>query len=380
MRKIRLVHIQLLPILSGVQKIMVDFLIRLDRNTYDIKVICCGEGELTAILRENGIPVILLPELKRQINPFFDTIAFLKLIAIFKKFKFDIVHTHSSKPGFLGRIAAKVAKVPVVIHTVHGFAFHQFSSKFSILLFQFLEKIAGLATDKLILLNDIDFQYAKSKKLVIERKMTKIYNGICLEKIDTQINIHHKKNSLNLKINHFIVGFVGRLWEQKAPDVFISAIPFILKKISNVIFLIVGDGHLRASLEAMAEKLGIRDHLYFLGWRTDVPEILKILDVFVQTSLWEGLSLSILEAMAAAKPVIATDIKGNNELVLNGVTGFLVPPNSPECVADCVIKLLEDKKLAERMGTLARKRVEEKFDIKLHVEQIKNIYDHFFTV
>lgn len=377
MRRIKLVHIQLLPIMSGVQKIMVDFLTRLDKDAFDIRVICCGEGELTRILKKNNIAVIIVPELKRQINPFLDTIAFLKLMAIFRRYKFDIVHTHSSKPGFLGRLAAKAAKVPVVVHTVHGFAFHPFSSKFDRRIFQLLEKIAGLATDQLILLNDADLQYVKTKKIVSERKICKIYNGICLDELDRKVNLQQKKNSLNLDCDDFLIGFVGRLWEQKAPHDFLLAIPSVLEKISNVTFLIVGDGHLRNSLEALAQKLRVQDRVRFLGWRNDVTEILQILDVFVQTSLWEGLSLSILEAMAAEKPVIATDIKGNNELLVDGVTGFLVPPHSPEQVADHIVKLLRDKKMAMNMGKLGRKRVEEKFDIKMHVEQIKNIYDQF---
>ncbi len=359
---------------------MVDFLVRLDRNMFDVKVICSGEGELTAVLGKNQIPVIILPELKREINPFFDVMAFIKLIAIFKKFKFDIVHTHSSKPGFLGRLAAKAAGVSAIVHTVHGFAFHQFSSKFSVLIFQFLERVAALATDRLILLNSVDMQYAKKRRIIDEKKMSHVYNGICLDEFDSYLDVYQKKHLLNLNENNFVVGFVGRLWKQKAPQDFIAAIPSVLKQISNVVFIIVGDGHLKNDLEAMAKTLGIEDHIRFLGWRKDVPELLKIMDIFVQTSLWEGLSLSILEAMAAAKPVIATNIKGNNELVVDGVTGFLVPPNRPDSVANYIIKLLQDKKLAEKMGKLGRKRVEEQFDIRQHVQQIKNIYDQIFAV
>lgn len=359
---------------------MVDLLIRLDRNIFDIKVICSGQGALTNVLAEHNIPVINLPELKREINILFDTIAFLKLIAIFKKFKFDIVHTHSSKPGFLGRLAAKMAGVPAIIHTVHGFAFHQYSSRISLRIYRLFERIAGLAADKVILLNRDDFEYAKAKKIVNNKKIVKIHNGVCLEDFDYKIDINQKKKSLDIKKDDFIIGFVARLWEQKAPDDFIAAIPIVLEKIPNVLFLIIGDGHLRSSLESQAQKLQVQNQIRFLGWRNDVPEIVQILDVFVQTSLWEGLSLSILEAMAAGKPVIATDIKGNNELVVDGITGFLVPPRMPEMVGSCITTLLNDKKLIKKMGNFGRKRVEEKFDIKLQVERTKNIYHEIFAV
>ncbi|MFX0136788.1 MAG: glycosyltransferase family 4 protein [Candidatus Hodarchaeota archaeon] len=379
MKKINLVHIQVLPIMSGVQKVMVDFLIHLDRRRYDIKVICHAEGELTNVLTKHKISYIILPELRRKINLYFDVIAFLKLISIFKKYKFNIVHTHSSKPGFLGRLAAKIAGVQVIIHTVHGFAFHQFSSKWNILIFQLLEKIAGLAADKIILLNKTDFEYAIKNRIANVGKLIKIYNGIPLDKFDFEIDIQKKKYSLNIPNDYFIVGSVGRLWEQKSPHDFIAAIPDVLKQVPNTYFLVIGNGHLRKDLESLSEKLSIQNYIKFLGWRNDVPEILKILDVFVQTSLWEGLSLSILEAMATRKPIVATNIKGNNELILNNRTGFLIQPNDFKKLASNIIRLLKNKKLAKGMGREGRKRVEEKFNINSHVEQIENIYNQLLS-
>jgi glycosyltransferase involved in cell wall biosynthesis len=366
--------------MSGVQKSMVDLISKLDKEKYQVTVICQSEGELTEVLSKRQIPFILVSSLKREINFFYDFKALIDLIKIFRENKFDIIHTHSSKPGFLGRIAGKIAKVECLVHTVQGFAFHEFSRKLSVFVFTLLERIVGKFSNKIIIVNDQDFQYASKKRIAPFSRLTKISNGIDLNGYEIKVDVVKKRRELNINAQHHIVGFVGRLWEQKAPHDFISAIPIVLEKISNVVFLIIGDGHLRSSLETLVQKLLIQDHIQFLGWRNDVPEILKILDVFVQTSLWEGLSLSILEAMAAGKPIIATNIKGNNELVVNGITGYLVPPNNPEMVAYHIIRLLQDNKLAEDMGKLGRKRVEEKFDIKLHVEQIKNIYHQIFTV
>ncbi len=380
LKRYKIIHIQVLPIMSGVQKAMYDILIRLDRHKYDITVLCQSEGELTEALKQQNIRCLFLNALKREINPYFDLIALYKLYRIFRKEKYDLVHTHSSKSGFLGRLAAKIAGVPGIIHTVQGFSFHQFSAPKSIYFFTSLERITGLISNKIIIVNNDDFEYAIKNKIASQTKLVKIYNGIDIDEHHLNINKGRKRSEFNIPTDCNVVGFIGRLWEQKAPQDFISAVPIVLENISNVVFLIIGDGHLRSSLETLAQKLHIQDHIQFLGWRNDVPEILKILDVFVQTSLWEGLSLSILEAMAAGKPIIATNIKGNNELVVDGITGFLVLPRNPEMVGYYITRLLQDKRLVKKMGRLGRKRVEEKFDIKLHVELIKNIYHQILTV
>lgn len=375
MRKIKIVHLQLLPLMSGVQRVMVDFLIRLDRKKYEIYVICSGEGDLTHALEKHNISFITIPELRREINAYYDLIVFIKLFRIFKKFKFKIVHTHSSKPGFLGRLAARLAGVPIIIHTVHGFAFHQFSSKINVQIFKLFERIAGTVSDKIILLNDIDLGYAIYNKIGKHRKLVKISNGVFLDQFDVEISIQKKKMELSINQRDFVVGFVGRLWEQKAPQDFIAMIPVVINKIPNVTFIIIGDGHLKNPLIDLAKKLSIQDKIKFLGWRNDVPEIVKIIDVFVQTSLWEGLSLSILEAMACSKPIIATNIKGNNELIIDGFNGFLIPPQNPKIFGEKVLTLLYNQKLSWQMGQNSYQRVKENFRIEDSFSKINSLYE-----
>ena len=373
-RRIKLVHLQVLPLMSGVQKVMVDFLLKLDPNKYKIHVICQTEGDLTQALTENNISFITLPQLKRRISPYYDIFSFFKLLFLFKKYKFDIVHTHSSKPGFVGRIAAKLANVPCIVHTVHGFAFHQFSSDYNRILFRFLERIAGLVSDKIILLNHYDYSYAIKNRIAKCNKLTIIYNGISINKIDIVVDVTRKKKQLSIPNGFKVVGSVGRLWDQKAPQAIINAIPIVIKEYPNVIFLIIGDGPLLKKLKTMVDQLSINNNIKFLGWRKDVPELLKTLDVFIQPSLWEGLSLSIMEAMACQLPVIATDIKGNNEVVLDNITGYLIQPNCPEELAQRIVILLKNKALSLQMGLSGAKRIKTKFNIDLYVGKTEQVY------
>lgn len=373
--KFRIIHLQVLPILSGVQKSMFDVLVRLDRARFDITVLCNSEGELTEALRKNGIRCIILSDLRREINPYYDIRAFIKLFGLFKTHGFDLVHTHSSKPGIIGRLAANAAKVQCIVHTVHGFAFYEHSSKIRALIVGVLEKVAAMVTDKIIFVNDKDRLAASEMHLIPEHKMVTIYNGIDLEACDSRDGKNGGFGIPGVNKGDPVVAMVARLWKQKAPQYFISAIPFVLKKQPTTKFLVVGDGPMRTELENKSEALGIRDNVLFLGWRSDVRNLLKMVDVFVLPSLWEGLPISILEAMAASKPVVATNIKGNNELVIHGETGFLVETKNAKEIGRYVLKLLQDQCLAEKMGRMGKFRVREKFELSGTVTKLNALYE-----
>jgi len=374
MRKIRILHIQVLPILSGVQKAMYDILIRLDRSKYDITVLCQSEGELTEALKRQQIRYIIFNELKREINPYFDILACVKLYRILRREKIDLIHTHSSKPGFIGRLAAKAAGIKCIVHTVQGFAFHEQSSKLSVLLFGMMERIAGLASDRVIIVNDKDRLVADQMRLVPLKKLTTIYNGIDVEFINSKARDVSLEALIGVKKNGALVGMVARLWKQKSPQDFIRSIPVVVREIPSARYLVIGDGPLQVELLELSRDLGIQDHVTFLGWRTDVQDIVKQLDVMVLTSLWEGLPLTLLEGMALSKPIVATDIKGNNELVVHEVTGFLASPRDFQKIGEYTLRLLKNKPLARSMGEQAYNRVREKFDIRNIVDQINSEY------
>ncbi|MBD3232006.1 glycosyltransferase [Candidatus Dependentiae bacterium] len=374
MKRYKIAHLQVLPIMSGVQKAMVDLISRLDKEKYIVTVICQSKGELTEVLESMHIPVILVPSLKREINLFYDFKALITLVKIFRKNRFDIVHTHSSKPGFLGRIAGKIANIGHVIHTVQGFAFHEFSNKLSVLIFTMLEKIAGKLSDKIIIVNDQDFQYAVEKRIAPLERLVKIGNGIDINEYKLKFNIDEKRDELHIYNQKRVIGSVGRLWQQKDPKVFVNAMPRVIKKFPNTCFLLIGDGPLQSELQSLTRKLNIERHVKFLGWRKDVNEILQVMDIFVQTSLWEGLSISILEAMASGKPVITTNVKGNNELVIDGDNGFLIKPGDAEMLAERIITLLENKELSLYFGKRNREKICKDYNIDFTVNKIEELY------
>ncbi len=375
MKKIKILHIQVLPIMSGVQKAMLDILERLDRNKYAITILCNAEGELTEAAARLNINIIILPELRREINPLFDVFAFIKLFRLIKKNRFLLVHTHSSKSGFIGRLAARAAGVRCVVHTVQGFAFHEYSSRLSTFMIGLMERIAGLVTDRIIFVNQYDRKMALKMKLTSAEKMITIPNGIDLSQFNVTEPLPVPADLVGIVKRGGIVGMVARLWEQKAPQDFIRSIPVVVNTIPDAKFLVIGDGHLKDKLVKLSQELNISDHVLFLGWRQDVKALLKLLDVFVLTSLWEGLSVSILEAMASGKPVVATNIKGNNELVVDGETGFLVPAKNPQMVGEKVLYLLMNRTLAQKMGLKGYQRVRENFSIQTTIGKINQLYD-----
>ncbi len=377
LKKVKIAHIQLLPIMSGVQKVMVDFLKRLDKQKFDITVICQGEGDLTEKLKVANISYRVLPEMRRKINFYYDLLTFIKLTFMLSRLRINIIHTHSSKPGFLGRFAAKLAGVNLIVHTVHGFAFHDFSSRAKRSFYGFLERIVGVVSDRVIFLNSSDFNYALKNRILPLKKMIKISNGVCVSEFSKRNDIALKKKVFNIDVEQFVVGSVGRLWEQKDPATFINAIPYVLRQFPECYFFVVGNGPLEKEMKDLVRDLKIEHNVKFLGWRKDVGEILQILDVFVQTSLWEGLSLSILEAMASAKPVVATNIKGNNELILEGNGGFLVTPGDSEMLAKRIITLLKNPDLVKRFGRFNRERVLKNFNIEITVKKIEEIYQQY---
>ena len=373
MRKSRIIHIQVLPILSGVQKSMLDIISRLDPNKYDITVLCQAEGELTQALKQKNIRFTTLSELKREINPYYDFLAFLKLYKLLRHGKYDLVHTHSSKPGIIGRLAAKAAGIKCIVHTVHGFAFHENSSKLQIFLVGIFEKLAGMVSHKVVFVNKKDRDIASKMKLVANHKMVIIHNGIDLSQFNSGKGV---KSGNGVKKNGAMVGMIARLWEQKAPQDYIASIPKVVDKIPDAKFLVIGNGPLEEELKEMSNRLGVSKNVLFLGWRQDIKDLLKIIDVVVLPSLWEGLPVSILEAMALSKPVVATNIKGNNELVVHGETGYLVEPGNPEEISSYVLKLLNDQPLAKKMGRLGYSRVKEKFALNKIVEQTSSLYEN----
>ncbi len=267
----KIVHIQLLPLLSGAQNVMLKILESLDRDKYEIYVISKPGGPLVKKVKELGYKHVPLNSFRRNIS-FMDIIAFIKLYKIFKKYKFDIVHTHSSKPGFLGRIAARIAGVPKIIHTVHGFPFHPYQNKYIIEFYKAMEKFAALFCDKVVFVNNSERETAISDRLVQPEKAVTIYNGIELPKI----NQRQRKKSDGL-----VIGSTLRFWNQKNIFDTIEAAIQVCKKSERIKFIFVGHGELYKDVEDIVNKSGFKDRIQLPGWQNNVTDWLQKFDVFL---------------------------------------------------------------------------------------------------
>jgi glycosyltransferase involved in cell wall biosynthesis len=267
--------------------------------------------------------------------------------------------------------------VPVVIFTAHGFPFHEFMHPVLRITLMSLEKcMSRWCTDMVVSVSDADRRYAVDAGVVSAGRITTIQNGIDLRMAFPDVQL--ARQMLGLDVQARVLGMVGRLSQQKAPQDFLRAAALVVREFPDAIFLVIGDGPLRADLEQLAASLGIADRVRFLGFRSDIPLVMAALDVFVLPSLWEGLPLTILEAMLAAKPVVASAVNGVVEVVQHECTGFLFPPQEVEQLAAHLVTLLRDPSGAQAMGKAGQGRVQEHFCIDRTIARLSELYQDLY--
>lgn len=327
MKKIRLLHIQLLPLLSGVQKMMLTLLDSLDKERYEIFVICKPGGPLPARLINSGYRYLPVRSLRRNLS-LLDPIALIHIFLLCRRYRFDIVHTHSSKTGFLGRIAARFAGVPKIIHTVHGFPFHAHQLLIARYFYLFLEVIAGFLCNYLVVVNKYERDWVLKRKLFPARKILTIYNGIdadpdILPRQYGSTGMQNPQKTNPELTGYFVYGTVARFTRAKNIVNLTRVAISVCRENPGIKFVFIGDGELWDRCYDLVASAGLHRQILMPGWQNNVDYWLMNMDVFILYSQWEGLSISILEAMRLGLPVIASDIKGNNELVGND-NGILV--------------------------------------------------------
>ncbi|MEW6558416.1 MAG: glycosyltransferase family 4 protein [Elusimicrobiota bacterium] len=381
MAKIKVAHIITLLELGGAQENTLYTCEHLDKNKFDV-ILICGKGGFLDNKTQN-IKTYFVNELIREICPVYDFIAFVKIYKIIKKEKPDIVHTHSSKAGILARWAAwlnnlilhytlHITHYTKIIHTFHGFGFHDYQNYFVRKVFIFVERLTSKITDKLIAVSNENISKGLKNKIGIEQKYTVIRSGIKLNNYQIDIEIEKKKKEFGITTEN-VVGMVACFKPQKAPLDFVKVARLVCNEKPDTKFILVGDGVLRNKIEIEIKKLQLEKNFILTGWRQDVNEFMKIFDVFVLTSLWEGLPRTIVEAMASGKPVVATYIDGTKEIVQEGLTGFFVQPHETEKMAERILRLLNNSDLGKKFSEEAKKRVQE-FDIDLMVSQQQSLY------
>jgi glycosyltransferase involved in cell wall biosynthesis len=321
-----------------------------------------------------GVKVIPLSSLVRRIDPVQDFQAFLCLFRLIRREKPTIVHTHTSKAGFLGRWAAKLVGVPFIVHTPHGHVFYGHFGAWAVKIFFLIEKITNLITDRIIALTEgerkdyIDFSVSRSEKI------TTIHSGVEIERyLTSHVNIEEKKISLGLIPKGQVVGTIGWLLPVKGPMLLLKAMESVWQNRSDVELVFVGKGGLKSDLTAQAIEMGVLGRVKFLGWRNDIHEILPVFDLFVLPSLNEGMGRVIVEAMASGKPVVASNVGGIPDLIKDKKNGLLVKPGDEEALANAVLVLLNDPEKARRMGKRGRNRCRD-FSLDAMLQKIDMLY------
>jgi glycosyltransferase involved in cell wall biosynthesis len=328
--------------------------------------IVCMDGPRVAALRALGIPVHVV-HLPRGLQPWKLVAALFETTAYLRRSQADIVHTHCSVPGLVGRLAAWLAGVPVIIHTVHGFHFHEGTSWLARLPYLTAERLCGLVTDTLLTQNRSDLEQAERLGIGPRGRRRQIGNGIDLAQF-------HPRPGRSRPNQTPILTCVARLEPVKNHRMLLEGAGILNRRGLRFRLRLVGDGPLRPEYQELCRRLGISAQVEFLGYRNDIPELLAETDIAVLTSIKEGLPRAVLEAMAMGLPVVATRVPGTREVVRHGETGFIVEVEDTEGLADALGRLIEDPALRVRLGEQGHRMALEEFDEHRVVDALRELY------
>jgi len=333
------------------------------------------EGDLLDSLEPNaGFEIVKLKHLRRGINPIRDLIAFFQLVRILRKNQFDLVHTHSSKAGILGRWAAWVARIPVRVHTIHGWGFHSYLNPLVQKFYIFLERWTAKITTRLIAVSSENIQKGLESKIGTQEKYLTIYSGISLSTFAQSQGPNSLRDNFSLPPSKLIVATIGRLVEQKNPLLFVNIASTLLQQNPNLFFVMIGDGPLRKKVEKEIESLNIGNAFLLPGLRRDVPKWISLIDIFVLSSRWEGLPRALLQVMAAGKPVVASQTDGILEVLKNESNGILIENEDPKKWSQAIQDLVDNPKKREGIGRCAKQSITDRFSDDKMVQDLKELF------
>jgi len=328
--------------------------------------------------KEQGIEVVDLRPLVRRISPFNDVKAFISIFRFLRRLKPDIVHTHTSKAGILGRLAACIARVPIIIHTPHGHVFYGHFGRSLSKIFLQMEKLLGRITHHQIGLTPEEGNDYLRLSVSKPSNTSVIHSGVDIHRfIEGAKQRTRKSKELGIPADSLVIGYVGWLIPIKGVTHLVNAMARVVEQHPKSILVLVGKGDEKGEeeikLKEQVERAGLADKVRFLGWRPDVDEIMGCFDIFVLPSLNEGMGRVLVEAMAAGLPIVASRVGGIPDLVKDGRNGLLVPPADASALAKAISDLLAEKKNRNRMGK-AGKKMCRPYSAKAMVEQIDDLY------
>lgn len=343
-----------------------------DRKAFEMEVASSNDGPHFESIKQLGCRMHQVNiEGRSRLNP---SPAF-QLKKLFKDGKYDVIHLHGTRAGFWGAMASRGLAIPI-IYTEHTFAFSAGRNFFSSKFFEKVERYIGHHVQRLVALSSEDATLAKDLKLAPQENIVIIKNGVEFDRFNCRIEAaktHQLRRELGIPDNSNVVGTVGRITYQKNPERFLDIVNMLTAKHPDIVFLWIGDGELKQNMAALIKNRKMTN-VIITGFRNDIPELLRLMDVFLLTSRWEGLPLSVIEAMGSGLPVVATDIRGVRELVAHWESGFLYAPSDTEKASEYLSKLLKDRNLRKKLGDAGQKMLKEELNVTRMVTAYERLY------
>ena len=333
------------------------------------------EGNMLDLAAAKGVKPIIIPQLRRNIDPVGGFIALLKLYRLMRRQKPDIVHTHTATAGLLGRLAAKLAGAPVILHTFHGHVLRGYFGPLRSKALVWMERFLARLSDRIVTVSEGQRRELAGYGIASLEKITVVPLGFELEDLlACESHRGELRHELGLAAENKLVGIVARLVSIKNHRLFLQAAQVVAEAVPQARFLVVGDGELREELEAYTCDLGLDEKAFFTGWRRDLAHLYADLDVVALTSINEGTPVSLIEAMAAGVPVAATAVGGVPDVVVDGETGYLVEAGDMRGMASAIIELLRNPEKAREMGQKGREAVYPKFAAQTLIANVAGLY------
>mgnify|MGYP001085793864 CR=1 FL=1 len=378
--KIKVCHIITKLELGGAQKNTLYTVSNLNSEKFDVFLITGVGGILDEKAKKQSYKKYFLKNLVREISPINDIIAIIKIFFILIKEKPDIIHTHSSKAGIIGRFAGYLAKIKVIIHTYHGFGFNEYQKWYIKRFYILLEKMASFITDHFIFVSYDNILTAKKYGIIRGNNYSIIRSGIKLNEFsDNKDYIFIEKYGFK-KDNNIIITTVANLKPQKNPEDFINVAEIIIKNTKNVLFFYCGGGEKFDYYKNLAKAKGLSKRLIFTGWVDDIKEVYRSTDIFILTSLWEGLPRSIIEAIKSGCIVVSYDSDGVSDIIKDGVNGFIVKKKDFTKMAEIILKLINEKDFFKKIKDAVIKTDLLEFDIDFMVKKQEELYDNLIKL
>ncbi len=380
-KTIRVLHLITIFSLGGATENTILSVEGLHGMGYDVRIATgpniSSEGSLFERAQRSDIPVEVIPQLARSIHPWFDLVAFWKILLLLRRGNYHIVHTHSSKAGFLGRVAAKLMGVPIVIHTIHGLPFHDYQGKFIHKIFVLAERVGAKLSDKIITVTDTIAQKALAERVGRPGQYVTVRSGFEMEQfLQHTTNGRVLRKELGLKPGDLVVGKIARFSMLKGHQFVLDVVPDVVRRAPRAKFLFVGSGELEERFKMLVRSSGLEEHVIFAGLvsQDQIAAFMSTMNVVVHTSLLEGLARVLPQALASGIPVVAFDIDGAHEVVKEGISGHLVPAGNRQLLADAIVDLLKNRRKSKALGHNGTSLVKDGWTQEAMVKGINRVY------